>query len=240
MKQITLLSEVHPYIETVNPTYSKNLLSQNILAQAKYWHNLFTKEDIQNLLSKLSTIEFLDITKMILDRTNQLGTTLVLRDWTHLDFTAMPFLSTMSLELRTAKIFEDNFNVIQATSVRHPIDQWLSMRNLKILKDLEINFFLKGYKAFAEKCKEIGFIRYEDFTINPDKELKTICNMLQIDFDPNYISKWFDYKKITGDIANNEVKKILPYKKKKTDKNILRIFEQNSDYQKIIDILGYK
>ena len=56
MKQITLLSEVHPYIETVNPTYSKDLLSQNILTQARYWHNLFTKEDIQNLLSKLSTI----------------------------------------------------------------------------------------------------------------------------------------------------------------------------------------
>ena len=240
MQKVILFSEIHPYLETVDTIYLKSRLPQNIFLQAKNWHNLFTKKDIEILLSEQSRIDFVKITKIIYDKVNKLKSTLVLRDWTHLDFTTYPFLSSMSLELRTAKILENDFNIIQATSVRHPIDQWLSMKNYPILENIDIEIFLKGYKHFSEECKKIGFVRYEDFTIDPDKELKNLCNMLQIKFDKNYKNKWFNYKKITGDTFNTEEKKIIPYKKKEIDKKILLIFEKNNDYKKIIDNLGYE
>ena len=98
------------------------------------------------------------------DRCIEQGKILVLRDWTHLDFTAVPFLPRPTYQLTLADTLKQRLQVINTTTVRHPIDQWLSLRRLPIMQDnLTLEAFLEGYRRFAEHCSQIGFIRYEDF-----------------------------------------------------------------------------
>ena len=231
MDGVVLLSEIHPAgTRLFNP-----------LQQAHEWFGLFTAEDI-GMLQK-GVIGFNDGICLIQERCIEQGKTLVLRDWTHLDFTAVPFLPRTTYQLTLADTLKQRFQVINTTTVRHPIDQWLSLRRLPLMQDnLALEAFLEGYHRFAEYCSQIGFIRYEDFAHDQELQLAVLCERLEIKYDSAWRDRWVNYTKITGDppAIRHGSTEISLRTRQLMEPSLLEMFSRNADYLHSLELLGYQ
>lgn len=235
MSDIALLSEIHP------------MGVRNPFEQAVNWHALFTAEEIHQLLGQSFT--FVDTIEMIRLRCEHRGKYLIIRDWTHLDFVGLPFIEQPSYQLVTAGELKTRFQVIQATTVRHPIDQWLSLIKLEGLKDdarLKLDRYLQGYVRFAEQALQIGFVRFEDFAADSDKALKSLCQRLQVPFDVGYKERWFGYRNITGDTITygqsrfTESRTINVPPRQAVDPAVIMEFKKDPNYAKALELLNYE
>jgi len=235
MNNHLLLSEIHPRgMEQFNP-----------LQQAHEWFNLLSTKDLNQFALPGQIVSFMDAIHLIQQRSQEQDYNLIIRDWAHLDFFGVPWTNNLSYRLDTAETLAPDFHLIQCAIVRHPIDQWLALTRWSTLYGkLKLETFLKGYLEFAKLASEIGFIRYEDFTYEPDTVLQQLCQQLDLTFDPNYKDKWQDYNKITGDplqnINNQEEGEIKPQPRRPIEPELLETIENNKFYQEAIKILGYE
>ncbi len=229
MDNIMLLSEIHP----------QGTKHFNPLKQALEWFGLFSSEEIEQL--EKDRVGFNETVELIRVRAHETKRDLVIRDWSHLDFTAVPFLADRSYRLTTANVLKADFDVIHTATVRHPIDQWLSLRRLATMAGkLNLDEFLRDCRRFAETVRNIGFARYEDFTHNPDATLQDLCQRLDLSFDPTYRQRWNAYRNITGDVGPNlPINDIAPRKRGPMEPGLLDRLEENKDYWVVLDILGY-
>jgi predicted O-linked N-acetylglucosamine transferase (SPINDLY family) len=231
MEDVILLSEIHPLgLRWFNPLY-----------QAQAWFHLFTPQQIE-MIQRNGGNSFENAIPLIYEKCLQHGKTLVIRDWSHLDFVGIPFLEKPSYKPLTPKVLSNEFDIVSTATVRHPIDEWLSLRSLRSFQwKITLEEFLRGYLRFAEYFSQTGFIRYEDFTESPEKEMKLLCKCLCMGFDPAFKKKWWKYTTITGD--NNSVRghsrEIKRVPRKTMEAGLIREFERNADYIRSIQILGY-
>ncbi len=232
MADVALLSEIHPFgSKWFNP-----------LNQAHEWFNLLTADDMAQIKAA-GEIPFNGAIDLIHKRAAQQDKALIIRDWSHLDFTAVPFVEKPTYRLTTAELLGESFEVKHTTTVRHPIDQWLSLRNLGVMKGkIFLEDFLRGYLKFAEFCREIGYVRYEDFTRSPEKAMKTLCESLDVPYDPSFMENWWKYTKITGDTNSSRgaKKEIKQTPRREIEPGLLSQFQNNPDYIKAIELLGYE
>jgi hypothetical protein len=231
MDGVVLLSEIHP----AGTRYF------NPLQQAHQWFGLLTPGDLRRLQTG-GTVDFRDAISLIAERCSTKGKVLLLRDWSHLDFTAVPFLPEPSYRLTLAEVLAERFRVVHTASVRHPIDQWLSLRRLPLLQGkISVGEFLRGYARFSEHCIDIGFVRYEDFTVDPDAQLRTLCERLRLRYDPGYRGRWAAYQKVTGDRqGNRSQREIKPLPRQAMEPGLLEALESNADYLHALELLGYR
>ncbi len=235
MHRIALLSEIHPAAtQMFNP-----------LNQAHHWFSLLNKKDIAQL-QQGRVLDFVDTIRLIDKRSRQKKKVLVIRDWAHLDFTGHPFLDNPARNLALANVLQEHFVLIQTAIVRHPIDQWLSLSRLAVMQEpikqgkLTVRTFLEGYEAFARYCVETGFMRYEDFTSHPEKSMQDMCKKLALPFDAGFISRWVDYRTITGDVQSTRGSDaIKTLKRRNCDSAVLKLFENEDSYWHSLQILGY-
>ena len=233
MDNITLISEIHP----------ADLKSTKPMMQAQKWFGLVTTKDMLRWkIRPPNTFQFVSLCDT---RSIAKGDTLVLRDWSHLDYIGIPF-TTPKFGFALREELEAVYDIRSAVTVRHPIDQFLSLRELSIVQSqLTLDGYLLGCKKFAQFASEHGFYRYEDFTKDPDTVLKGICNDLDISFDPDYANKWQAFTHITGDtqpgLGRGSVKKTIEhFGRKPIDDNLLKAFRENADYQYACELLGYE
>ncbi|MFQ5643504.1 MAG: hypothetical protein ACE5FQ_07375 [Thiogranum sp.] len=229
MDNIVLLSEIHPLDRQF----------YNPLVQAQSWYDLLRPEEING-----KTFNFIDAIQLIDRRCTERGKTLVIRDWAHLDFIGTPFIAQPACRLQLTELLSRKFSIVQYALARHPIDQWLSTARLDIMKGkLEFNAFLSGYRHFAEQCIRTGFIRYEDFTRDPTKEMRKLCTHLKLDFDAQFIERWPDNRCVTGDMSGTSrgsgLREITPLPQRPVDPALLGKFRANPDYRQAIALLGY-
>ena len=186
-------------------------------------------------------MDFADAIGLISRRCEEQNRVLVLRDWTHLDFTGVPFCIP-SYRLTTAETLRDRFDVIQVATVRHPVDQWLSFHTQAVWRErLMFEDFLRGYRLFAEKCAEIGFMRYEDFVHFPADTMREFCAKLGMEYDHQFLDRWPDYKFVTGAIGESLQRTAISVPpRKETPPGLLEKFMSNSDYRRSLELLGYR
>lgn len=244
MESVVLLSELHQLAwKLFNP-----------LKQAKDWFGLLTQSDI-DALQKQSNVSYAQVIALIELRCSERNDNLVVRDWAHLDFTGYPIITTPNYRPMLYTELAESFDILRISTTRDPVTQWQSLSQLDLMqKSLQsgafsLDKFLFGYRKYAELCVGTGFIRYEDFLLNPDLEMRKLCNHLQIKFDPDFIKKWPDYKTITGDIPSlnrtNKIKmpydsnKILLPAKRPIEPGLKEKFLANADYHRACELLGY-
>lgn len=232
MQQVVLLSEIHPDVS----------IELNALMQAHQWHHLFSDADLSSL-SAQNGIDFADAIQFIHKRVTDLDKVLLIRDWSHVDFTAVPYAALPSYSFSTVNRLKDRFSINHYATVRHPIDQWLSLNGLQIIRGkLTLEDFLLGYRKFAEAAVKIGFVRYEDFVQSPEAQIEKICTELALPFDANFIQNWQAYDKLTGDVIQGERNQgpIQSLPRKPVDEAMLEAFNNNADYHHSIQLLGYQ
>ena len=237
MDNVALLSEIHPRgMDLIHPFY-----------QAHEWHHLFTPEMVTELSGR--PVEFLEAITIIYQCCEERGLSLLIRDWAHLDYIALPFLEAPVYTMSIVDALASEFTLRRVANVRHPIAQWQSMSKLKIYEgDIEkfvpLETYLKAYRKFAEDCQEIEVIRYEDFTAAPETTIQQISNELGLPYDNQFMTKWPAYTHYTGDQSfkkdPGKTAEILPARLPEVAADLLARFEQHDDYHQSLQLLGYR
>ncbi|MDF1809496.1 MAG: hypothetical protein P1U42_07360 [Phycisphaerales bacterium] len=232
MDHVTMISEFHPSdLNTTQP-----------MKQAHEWFGLVDNKDIQRWKVRPPTaFQFVSICET---RANARGDSLLIRDWSHLDYIGVPFTKPQ-FGFALADILDGAYELKTATTVRHPIDQYLSLLQIPFVSSkLSFDCYIHGCFKFAQFANEHGFYRYEDFTSNPDSVLQSLCEDLDLEYDGSYKQKWFSYTKITGDtqqaIGRGATKKTIEsFDRKPIADDVIAKFRANSEYQQACELLGY-
>jgi len=229
MEGVVLLSEIHPLgTRMFDP-----------LQQAMDWYGLVTAAEIAAL--KNDRLGFAAVVGLVAQRCEEQGKTLVLRDWNHLDYIGMPYMQPAYRPM-LAESLQAEFELVRVATVRHPLDQWLSLtRNPIFATGLGVGKYLKGVRRFAELAAGCGFCRYEDFTADSDAMLQQLCVSLQIPFDPEYRQRWATYTNITGDVLPGRSRpgEIRSLPRQDSGADALRDFTSRGDFRRILQSLHY-
>jgi len=231
MPKVALLSEIHP----------AGLRSFNPMRQAFEWHGLLSTQDVEEF-RRSGRMSFPDAIGLVLRRAEAKGMKLVIRDWNHLDFHGAPYVAAPTRTLMTSDMLAARFHLLRFATVRHPIDQWLSLIKLPpFAATASVEAFCDGCAGFAEHAVKIGFVRYEDFTREPAVEMQKICTALGVEFDPTFQRRWQSYTKITGDTTGSRggKDKIVPLTRKPTEPALLEKFDKCASYHRANALLGY-
>lgn len=231
MRTVYLLSEAHPLgMRWINP-----------VQQAVEWHRLMTPAEARVMLAR-GPVRFDTLVALLAERAAQRGRTLVVRDWTHLDFHGVPYAEP-GMRCRTAVALAQACRTTRYATVRHPIDQWVSVSALpRVRETLGIDAYLAGCHAFARTAARLGFGRYEDFTRDPEGELRAMCRWLRVEYDPSWRTRWTGNQHVTGDTGPDRARptEIRPSRRRSVEPGILRAFERNDDYWETLRLLGYE
>ncbi len=228
MRDVVLLSEIHPdAFHHYHP-----------LSQAADWYQLFSAEEVSEIVR---VADPLNTIRIIAGRCAELGQHLVIREWSHWDYIGTPycrpaFRSTLS------EILAPHFELRRIATVRHPLDQWLSLTRLfPAMGELDLSKTMRGCRAFAKMADAVGFHRYEDFVADPDRGLSLICEQIKLPFDASYRNAWQTNDKVTGDIHGNRAGdriQVLP--RQPVPDDLRGPIERIADYQTILNVLNYQ
>lgn len=230
MQSVVLLSEINPQgVQIFDP-----------LVQAHRWFNLLTPQDVAALQNNAG-IPFAEGIALIERRSRERGQTLLVRDWTHLDFTGVPFVEQPRYELTLARVLAPHFRIVQVATVRHPLETWLSLQrgHLPGGRTIPLELFLHGCRRFAEQAQAIGFIRYEDILRQPGEGIRALCDRLALPFDPTFLDKWYRYENVTGDPDRSSRTTIDPPKPTRAPAELLARMAASADYRRTLALLGY-
>ncbi len=233
MDKVSMLTDMHPL--------GMNIFSPLLQAQNRY--ALFDESGWEILLKKNITFE------QIMSRAHvaleERGETLVVSNWSHLDFIAQPFLATPSYEMYTSERMAKIFDLREIFVVRHPICQWQSYcRETNVDEHISVEEFLRGYLHLAEQAIKGTIFRCEDFATDPDRILREVCEHLEIEFDPNYADNWPFNMNVTGDAVVMVLEKraldtLSAPSPKDVDPALMERIQADTNYQKILELLGY-
>ncbi len=213
----------------------------NPLAQAHEWFNLLKHEDISRIKNN-HPFPFVDAIELIKYRCDERNLTLVIRDWSHIDFTGWPHNSKPAYKLTTAKTLASRFTIVKTATVRHPIDQWLSFEESQSWTGTEFSLdsYLSGYRKFSEVAATMGYERYEDFTDKPEMVLEKLCHKLRIPYDSNFKDSWGSYQSITTATRDRDGGFVISKRpRREVAPELMESFVRNKDYQVAIKLLGY-
>lgn len=228
MTGVAVLSEIHPMAAHM----------MNPVAQAKHWFGLLSDEDCAR-----GTTGFDDAIELIAQRSTERGMQLVIREWTHWDYIGQPFVEKPRNRSLLADILQSRFRLLQAAIVRHPIDQWLSLRELALIHGkVGLGSYLEGYRRYADLCVQTGFVRYEDFTAAPQEQIASLCKLLELNYDADFIHRWPENDRYTGHkggARGERVREIRQLPRRKVELGLFEAFEADRNYREILNLLGY-
>jgi len=237
-----ILSEINPRFSWFNP-----------LVQAWEWYGLLTSDEITALKSNAG-LRYIDAIRLISEKCQERDLNLVIRDWTHIDFTPGDYPVEPIYQLSQDLVLQEHFDIRRVAITRHPLDAYLSVCQVPRMQGtLSTNDYMAGFLKFSEIAKSIGFIRYEDFCEHPKPVLGGICDTLDISYADDFESRYNSFTRVTGEIYNardNETVtgeaigtrsqvSIKPPPRRAVPTRIGEELLANADYPMILDLLGY-
>ena len=229
LESVALLSEINPHSVTrFNP-----------LVQARDWHGLFDA-DLDTKMQDGDTEGFKFAIAKITSALASTPKQLVVRDWSHVDFMGIPIESDRPGSLRLASTLASDFDVMSVASIRNPVDQYLSMHKLPILQESwDSELVWRAMRKFAEQIQGMPWIRYEQFVVDPEKEIKRLCEHWQIQFDDRFLTRWTEYVHVTGDPVRLTKREIQRTPRSPVPDDFWLSVVENDDFYATLDILGY-
>lgn len=253
MNGVCLLSEINPFgVSRFNP-----------LRQAAEWHGLVHPSEI----TELQDGDFEAVGRamsLISARAQDRGLALVIRDWSHLDWIGFPFVekpllafcwermhhfiaapaSLIGLEGGHTPVAVPELVVNTAdarcATVRHPVDHYLSLRELTVLSDCwDERLVWRGIRRFAEAIQAMPWCRFEDFLAAPEATLEKICEALSLRYEPSWQQSWLRYTQITGDVLEPLKPAIAPQPRRPLAAGFWKTLRGNADFAATLDLLGY-
>ena len=166
-----------------------------------------------------------------------MGKYLVIREHAHSDFLVG---KTIKGHSTVKRLLKDDHQILSILTVRHPVDSYLSQTDQDWLhfEPYTFNEYCKRYLAFINSNEGVPIFKYEDFIENPETELETMCDILNLPFDENF-HHMFDIFNLTGDSGRSD-NVIASRKRRKYDQTFLQNTKESQKYQKLCEKLGYE
>lgn len=245
MDSAVLLSEVHPYGKVILERSDPHISQYLPMVQAHDWFNLVSQDEAERSKKgegKSPSEDFAAEIAVIDARCRAQGKSLILRDFNNLDFVGIKRRAVRPYRFTTVEALKTHFHPLRFFTVRHPADQWVSLSKL-FPEDITpaLDRFLLGFRKFSEHAAKVGFVRYEDFSHDPEAALRRICASLALPYDPGWQQRWAAYRNITGDTrARSGESAILPARKNTLDSDLRCRLEANVDYRVSLELLEYQ
>jgi hypothetical protein len=229
MPGVTVLSEIHP-------RGAEAALQFDPLFQAQYWFKLLTDAEARALRARG---DFAATVGALAARAAARGEALVVRDWSYLDYMGRPFVEAPSGRSALVEALAGSCRLVRTTTVRHPAAQWLSWHRFAPDSGLSLADHMAGVRRFAEEAAAVGFLRYEDFTANPDHVLAELAWRLELRFDAGWAYRWFFYRSVTGDLDGLDRHRIERAAPPRVPPALAEALAASADYQRALELLGY-
>ncbi len=227
MPNVTLLSEVNPlsqlHIHSDSRFTPTDLVS--LARQGKF-----------PLIEELCEKIFKADVGVIAEHVKQLGKYLVIREHSHSDFMVGESPSEFST---IRKLLQDDHPVLSILTVRHPIDSYLSLTNVDWLHFIPTTFdeYCRRYLLFIEYNKGLPVFKYEDFVVDPENEMKQICEVLDLPFNEDF-QDIFDINVMSGDSGRSS-STIEIRDRRKYDDAFREELNESAMYARLCEVLGY-
>jgi hypothetical protein len=234
MPGAAVLSEVNPAAVKLFPHFDP-------LYQDEQWLHLLDLADRTRFsqLDLTAAANFRDLIACMHDRAAQAGRHLILRDWNYIDYLGVPFNSQPPCRLTIYDALPD-VKTVATAFVRHPLDQWVSLcKHEELQPTLTPVIFCNGYLAFLQSLGSIPVRKYEDFLLNPEREMRAICDDLMLPFEPAFLEKFHTFDAVTGDFTRMRETTISPPQKKPIASGDLDTFHASESYAQILRLTGY-
>ncbi len=173
-----------------------------------------------------------EIERLALER----GLSLVVRDWSHIDFNGWPLDLTPPLTSSWSSLLSDLGSGCRVATVRHPLDQFLALKSA-YREQLNDDAAWQGILAFAREVQPFKFWRYEDFVANPAKNLIEICAEMNLTYDDAWQNRWYDWSNITGSKPVGRAITAAP--RAPVAEKMWRALRRNQMFCETLDLLGY-
>ena len=203
-KDVILLSEIHREGVAMRKKMGGDATFFDPINQCQKWNNLFGDNEYKKICN--SSYNFEEKIDLIYKKTELANKKLIIRDWAFLDFFGKPFIEP-SYKNSLAEAFNKKFEILNLYIIRHPLELFISCyKTLDFFKYYDLSFFFNGYRNYFLNASKNNIFTYENFLLEPEKNLKNMCNILKVDYEDNYLSKLKDIN-LTGDpTAKNSLK----------------------------------
>ena len=183
-----VLSEVNPHAALIP-----------IEIQARDWFNLLSDSEFIEFSQKTYAEKIGSLTEVL----GQQDRHLIIRDWTTINF-----LDKASNDIyATTNVLEQELYLSHHNLARCPIvltrrsaDVYESItRTFKHLQNLSVREFGVCYLAYAQAVSAYPVFHYESFCREPEKELKRMCEVLDINYCDTFMTEFSKFTYCTGD-----------------------------------------
>ncbi len=237
-----ILSEINPRFSWFNP-----------LVQAYEWYGLFTEQEMIQLKSARE-LRYIDAIMLISEKCRNNKLNLIVRDWTHIDFTPGDYPVAPIYQMAQDLVLRDHFEISEIAITRHPLDTYLSVCKVpRMIDTLSLDDYMAGFLKFAKIAKRIGFVRYEDFCETPQSTLKKVCEKLGTGYAGDFENRYPSNTRVTGEVYSAKDTETVTGETIGTrSRHAIRLpprrkvqasIEQNlaacQAYPKILEVLGY-
>jgi len=237
-----ILSEINPRFSWFNP-----------LIQAYEWYGLFSPSEMIQFRAR-PDLGYTEAILAISERCRAKGLHLIIRDWTHIDYTPGDYPVTPIYQPAQELALGDAFEIQRVSITRHPLDAYLSVCKVpRMAGQLSLSQYMEGFLKFAELAMRTGFIRYEDFCRQPPTVLRSLSERLGVGYADDFETRYLENNRVTGDIYHPDATETvtgervgersggrirLPERRRIPD----AVREQLDDcppYSRILQLLGY-
>ena len=230
LPNIIFLSEIHPYAYLrFMKEDEKSYLPTDLIQQLSF------KRNGRN--SNLCNSAFRGAICEINNSTYQINKILVLRDHSHIDFFVGPLPRNESL---ICQLFADKYDLLRILTVRHPLDSWLSIKKNNWDQSIQFNSFdefCSRIKYMLKAMKDVPIIYYEKFCVEPNLNVKKICQELKLSFEKSFLNK-FHSLTISGDSGRGG-KIIKPRERRESSMELKKEIHNSQNYIDICRLLNY-
>lgn len=235
LPKVALFSEINPL--------SVNLFAPfHPLHQDREWAHVLNDQDREQLagLDFGEASNFRRLIERLYSRCSESGRHLILRDYNFVEFVGVPFLATPPCRRDIYAALPLHVRHAAAAFLRHPVDQWASLcKHAQVASVLRPAAFVRAYAAFLDDLRGVPTFRYEDFVREPSAELRRMCAVLQLEFDPSFISKFAGFDGVTGDFTRHSEKQISLPPPKHLPEAAIEEFRTAPDFDRILALGGY-
>jgi hypothetical protein len=189
MPNVYVLSEAHPFTNRGTSSGNATFAPTDISTLLRY-------SNFPELEETLGEI-FQSSIRIVLERSAKIGATFVIRYHNHSDYHSGIVMSSKKILTET---LGEYFNIVYLTTIRDPIDSFSSLKKNNWVHFSPASFeeYCRRYLIFLNEINKDNIIRYEDFVLNPSDVMLNICDLLSIDYNPDF-ELVYDIAKLTGD-----------------------------------------
>ncbi|QNI99004.1 hypothetical protein SynA1562_00138 [Synechococcus sp. A15-62] len=225
MCNVALVGEINPF----NETGTKYELTNPLLLLRNNYRKLTEEEIMEAFKEQIANVYRICKNDDV---------DLILRDHSHTDF----FIGDKISKICPIKDgLGDDYELISVVTIRHPLDSYLSMLFNGWEKQFypnDINEYSKRYMCFLDKYSDLPLIRYEDFCANPVSTMQSICEILELQFNEDFLQEFGDHK-LSGDSGRSGTKSIEQRSRRKMPQGLEESLQKSEYYFKLIEKLGY-